>query len=168
MAKRPKPDLALPGDLVAFLKAGKQLEYDPADCEAGAVTLLPLAKLKAQRFPVETSSLPNFEKDPHFPEVNSYLVLAVNLVKSCTGGYEPTGLLLWLPVEKRYGIWDSSHCGIRVFGPKVTWSRIAAAPAAHINAGWTGSDPKAPPMKDLIPWPTHPYGDDQVYEPRPA
>ena len=33
-------DLKLPDDLAAFLKAGRQLEYDPASCEAGLVTLL--------------------------------------------------------------------------------------------------------------------------------
>jgi hypothetical protein len=162
------PDLNLPPDLAAFLAVGNTLQYDPALCEAGAITLLPLTELKPERFPVETGSLPVFEQDPHFPAANSYLVLGVNLVASCTGGYEPVGLLLWLPVEQRYGIWDSSHCGIRVFRSEVTWERVAADPVPYINAGWTGSDPDAPPMEDLVPWPAHPYGDSQVYEPRPA
>lgn len=169
-AKRRTPtnDLDLPADLVAFLSAGKQLEYDPKSCEAGAITLHPLADLKLQRFPVETGSLDEFEQDPHYPDNNSYLVLAVDLVAACSGDYEPEGLLLWLPVERRYGIWDSSHCGIQVFGADVTWERIAADPAPHINAGWTGIDLKAPPMEDLVPWPNHPYGDEQVYDPQPA
>ena len=170
MAKpqQPPPGLDLPTDLVAFLAAGKQLEYDPAACEAGAVTLLLPPKLKLERFPVEMSGSPFFEQDPHYPEVHSYLVLGVNLVASCTGGYDPVGLLLWLPVEKRYGVWDSSHCTIRMFGPEITWERIAAAPAQHINAGWTGIDLDAPPMEDLVPWPIHPYGEAQVYDPQPA
>ena len=144
--KKPPSALDLPADLVSFLADGKQLEYDPTPCEAGTVTLLPLSKMQLERFPVETSGAPFFEQDPHFPQVNSYLVLGVNLVLSCTGGYEPEGLLLWLPVERRYGIWDSSHCGIQVFGPEVTWERIAADPVPHINAGWTGIDPNAPPI----------------------
>jgi hypothetical protein len=169
MAELPNPatDLDLAADLVAFLAAGRQLEYDPATCEAGRVTLLPLSALKLERFPVETSGSPFFEQDPHFPEVNSYLVLGVNLVADCEH-YDPVGILLWLPVERRYGVWDSSHCTIQVFGPEVTWERIAAAPARHINAGWTGIDPDAPPMEDLVPWLAHLYGDDQVYEPQPA
>ena len=142
--------------------------YDPEPCEAGAITLQPLAELKLQRFPVETSSLPVFKKDPHYPDVNSYLVLGVNLVASCTGGYESVGLLMWLPVENRYGIWDSSHCGIQIFGAKITWKRIVADPVPHINAGWTGMDPDAPPMKSLVPWPAHPYGKSQVYSPQPV
>lgn len=163
----PTPALDLPADLVAFLAAGRQLQYDPSTCEAGRVTLLPVAALRLERFPVETSGSPVFEQDPHFPEVYSYLVLGVNLVAGCEH-YDPVGILLWLPVERRYGVWDSSHCTIQMFGPEVTWDRIAAAPAQHINAGWSGIDPKAPPMEDLVPWPTHPYGDDQVYEPQPA
>jgi hypothetical protein len=170
MAKRrqkaPAPEL--PADLVAFLAAGKRLEYDPSSCEAGAVTLLPLGTVKLERFPVETSGSKLFEQDPHFPKVNSYLVLAVNLVARCTGDYDPVGLLIWLPVERRYGVWDSSHCTIQMFGPEVTWERIAASPVSHINAGWTGIDPDAPPMEDLVPWPTHPYGTRQVYTPQPV
>lgn len=160
-------DLNLPADLVEFLSHGKRLEYDPAACEAGDITLVLLGELKLERFPVETGRLPVYTQDPHYPGLNSYLVLGVNLVASCVC-YEPSGLLLWLPIEQRYGIWDSSHCGIRVFGPEVTWSRIAESPARHINAGWTGMDPTAPPMEDLIPWPGHPYGSRQVYEPQPA
>jgi hypothetical protein len=158
MATQPSTSdaLHLPADLVAFLAAGKQLLYNPAPCEAGAVTLLPLAQLQLERFPVETSGSPFFEQDPHYPDVNSYLVLGVNLVASCTGDYDPVGLLLWLAIERRYGVWDSSHCRIQMFGPEVTWERIAAAPSQHINAGWTGIDPEAPPMEDLVPWPAHP------------
>jgi hypothetical protein len=109
-----------------------------------------------------------YEQDPHYPDVKSYLVLGVNLVASCTGDYEPVGLLMWLPVERRYAIWDSSHCGIQVFGREVTWERIAADPVSHIDAGWTGFNPDSPPMQALVPWPAHPYHDQQVYEPQPA
>jgi hypothetical protein len=94
-----------------------------------------LAELKPERSPVETSSLRVFGQDPHDPDVNSYLVLGVNLVASCTGGHEPAGLLLWLPVERRYGIRDSSHCGIQVFGPEVTW-----VAAGKIAENWAAPD----------------------------
>jgi uncharacterized protein (TIGR02996 family) len=161
-------ELRLPADIVEFLAAGKQLDYAPGACEAGAVTLVPLSELRLERFPVETGSLDVYEQDPHYPDVKSYLVLGVNLVASCTGGYEPVGLLLWLPVERRYGIWDSSHCGIQVFGPEVTWQRIAATPVPHIEAGWTGFHVDSPPMEELVPRPAHPYHDQQVYEPQPA
>jgi hypothetical protein len=166
--QQPTTALSLPSDLEAFLAAGKQLEYDPAPCEAGMLTLLSLAELRLARFPVETAQLPVYQQDPSYPEVKSYLVLGVNLVASCTAGYEPVGLLLWLPIEQRYGIWDSSHCSIQIFGPEVTWDKITTNPVPHINAGWTGIDPEAPPMEELIPWPHHPYGDQQVYTPQPV
>jgi hypothetical protein len=145
------------------------LEYDSTACIAGVLTLLPLAKLRPHRFPVETSGSPLFEQDPHFPKVNSYLVLGVNLVESCTGDYEPMGLLLWLPVEGRYGVWDSSHCTVQMFAPAVTWSMIAGEPARYLNALWESGDPEAyphsPPMEGLVPWPTHPYYHRQVHYP---
>jgi hypothetical protein len=166
--RKPASALELPADLQAFLAAGKQLEYDPKLCEAGAITLVPLAELKLERFPVETGSLDVYEQDPHYPGRNSYLVLGVNLVVACTGGYDAAGLLLWLPVEQRYGIWDSSHCGIQVFGPDVTWSQIVMDPVPYINAGWSGIDETSPPMEDLVPWPAHLYHNRQVYEPQPA
>ena len=158
----------LPQDLTDFLGRGGQLQYDPDTCEAGAVTLLPLSDLEPQRFPVETSGMSFHSQDPHYPEVNSYLVLGVNLVAECDDEYDPEGLLLWLPVEGRYGIWDSSHCRMLVFGPDVTWDKIVAKPAAHLNAGWRGADPESPPTEYLVPFPAHPYADGQVYEPQPA
>lgn len=160
--------LQLSADLVAFLTTGRRLEYDPAGCEAGAVTLVPLADLKLERFPMETGGLAEFTRDPHDPRRGSYLVAGVNLTADCTGGYEAVGLLLWLPVARRYGTWDGSHCTIRVFGPEVTWERIAAAPAPHINAQWSGIDPASPPVTDLVPWPAHPYSERQLHHPQPA
>ncbi len=68
----------LPEDLVAFIRAGR-LEYDPARCEAGLVTLLPAGALKVDVFPTDCQSPPIEEDDPHYREMGSYLVPAVNL-----------------------------------------------------------------------------------------
>ena len=76
----------------------------------------------------------------------------------CTGGYDAAGLLLWLPVERRYAIWDSSHCGIRVFGQEVTWSQIVSSPAKFINAQWAFDDLERASTKILVPWPRYPFG----------
>jgi hypothetical protein len=160
--------LKLPDDLLAFLTAGRGLEYDPATCEAGAVSLVPLGELKLERFPMETGGLAEFPQDPHYPKRGSYLVAGVNLTAECTNGYEAAGLLLWLPVESRYATWDDSHCTIRVFGPEITWEQIATAPAQILNAQWSGIDPNSPPMTALVPWPKHPYSERQLYHPQPA
>lgn len=159
--------LQLPADLVAFLAAGRRLECHPPACEAGAVTLVPLADLKLERFPMETGGLAEFQHDPHYPKRGSHLVAGVNLTADCTGGYDGIGLL-WLPIERRYGTWDDSHCAIRTFGPDVTWERIAASPAPYINAQWSGIAPGSPSMTDLVPWPAHPYSERQLHHPQPA
>jgi hypothetical protein len=156
----------LPMDLFQFLSDRKQLEYDGDLCEAGEIVLLPLENLKVEFFPVETSGLEIFNEDPHYPGVNSYLVEGVNLVASCTGDYEPEGLIIWLPIEERYAIWDNSHCRIMVFGSAVTWEEIAASPAIYINAGWCDNSDPDLSMTYLVPWLQHRYSDSQVYEPQ--
>lgn len=158
------PDMNLPPDLVAFLSAEKELEYDVDACDAGAVTLIPLKRLKLQRFPVETSSEPWYKDDPNAPGVNSYLVLAVDLIGECNDEYDPAGLLLWLPIERRYAAWDSSHCTIDMFPVDVTWERIAADPLPYLEASLGGSLD----AERLVPWRMHPYGDKQVYKPQQA
>lgn len=160
-------ELNLPKDLVDFLAAGKQLEYDPDACDAGVVKLVPLAKLKPQRFPVETSGDDFRKDDPNAPGVNSYLVLAVNLIAKCNDNYNPAGLLLWLPIERRYAAWDSDHCTIDMFEAKVTWDRIATDPIPYIEAS-CGGGPEDSEMERLVPWLSHPYGKKQVYKPQPA
>jgi uncharacterized protein (TIGR02996 family) len=161
-------ELRLPDDLVTYLAAGKQLGMDDGDSEAGAISLLSLSGLKLERFPMETGGLDCYEQDPHYPNVKSYLVLGVNLVAGCTGGYKHVGLLLWLPVERRFGGWDSSHCTIAMFGPDVTWTQIAADPGHYIDANWGNPGAPGDITTWLIPWPAHPYGDKQVYDPQPG
>ncbi|MEO0476378.1 MAG: hypothetical protein AAF085_10495 [Planctomycetota bacterium] len=163
-------EMHLPGDLINFLSSGLKFDVDESRCEAGAVQLVSLSHLHLQRYPVETSGLKVFEKDPNYPSVNSYLVLGVNLTSASSIEHEggADGILLWLPIERRFGSWDASHCTMSVFGPEVTWSRIVENPTAHINAGWQGLDPESPPMTDLIPWLNHPYHTEQVYTPLPV
>ncbi len=157
-------ELNLPEDLVTFLREGRQLEYDPATCEAGGVTLRSLETLKIQLFPMDTQSTEVAEKDPRGGEGGCYLVEAVDLIGACTGDYEPEGLLLWLPRDKRFGTWDSSHTVIRAFGPSVTWSKIVQKPAQHINSQWGDLMPGAVRSSPLSPWRYHTYNEDQVYE----
>ena len=158
-------DFSLPPDLLAFLREGRQLTYDASDCEAGLVSIRSLEELCIQLFPMETSSLDNFADDPNHPNLHSYLVPAVDLVRSCSGDYEPTGLLLWLPEEDRYGTWDSSHCFINQFSAETDWATISNAPSPHINAQWTGMDPESPPVQPLLPWFRYEYADRQYYRP---
>lgn len=158
-------DLSLPPDLLRFLKDDRQLEYDAISCEAGMVSLRDLAELNVQLFPMETGSLDNYSEDPNHPGVNSYLVPGVDLVRSCSGDYDPTGLLIWFPEEDRYGTWDPSHCYICLFSADTDWDTIAASPSSHINAQWTGMDATSPPVDPLCPWFRYEYADGQYHKP---
>ena len=151
----------LPEDLAAFLAAEKQLEYDPKDCDAGAVTLLPLNKLALELFPMYTDSdsmtMADLNRDdPHRGEDGYYLVEGVNLIGSCAA-YEPCGLLMWLPQEKCYGIWDSDHWHITAFSPEHTWSAIVTDPALYLNSGWGDLIHEWPPARPVIPWTKYRY-----------
>jgi hypothetical protein len=142
--------LQLPDDLIAFLDSGGRLEYDPATCEAGEVTLLPLSALRLRTFtarggPAHQTGDPNFGR-------GVYRVSGVDLIATCTGDYEPEGLLLWLPGERSFGVWDPSHDYLMVFGMEVSWSQIVKSPARYINAQWGFEDLDRAPAEFLCPW----------------
>lgn len=158
--------MEIPADLRSFLNAKKQLEYDVDECEMGAIELLPLESLQLHRFPTDVDNGPlDNSSDPHYRQMGCYLVPAVSLIAECEG-YDPFGLLLWFPVEKCYGTWDSSHTLLEAFSPDVTWSDIAKEPAKYLNAFW--DEPGIGGLQPLIPWPHHEYDPDQPHQPRPA
>ncbi len=150
--------LDLPEDLVAFLSSGQQLEYDPATCEAGRVRLYPLSELRLWTFGAHCGGTP-FEKDDPQPGRGVYRVPGVDLVADCTGDYEPEGLLVWFPGERSFGVWDSSHDYVLVFGPGVVWSDVARSPARHINAQWAFENLDQAPATFLMPWKNYPSTD---------
>ena len=152
----------LPSDLEAFLQGNGSLDYDTSDCDAGRVTLVPFHDLHPIYFPVETSSFPNFTDDPNHPKVNSYLVLAINLTAECNDEYRPEGILIWLPIENRYGFWDDSHCTISMFPIETTWRDIVSSPLKYLDACCGGDEIG---LETLVPWPNHPYHNAQVHDP---
>lgn len=152
--------LNLPVDLVSFLQSGKMLEYDPADCEAGLVTLLPVDRLRVEFFPMVSEN----PDDPHAGESGCYLVTGVSLIATCDG-YDPEGLLLWLPLDERYGLWDGEHGTLFVFDPEIRWTAISSDFSRYINAEWCLEG--SAPVTDLIPWIKHGYNAEQTCHPLP-
>ena len=123
---------------------------------------------RADQPPIKSEANPAARADdPNAPGVNSYLVLAVDLIASCDDDYDPAGLLLWLPIERRYAAWDSSHCKIDLFAQDATWERIAADLVRYLEAS-LGGDGYDPALERLVPWLSHPYGKKQVYKPQPT
>jgi hypothetical protein len=144
----------LPDDLVQFLASGQQLEYDPTTCEAGQVRLHGLSELRTRTFGAHCGGTPFETDDPDLGGV--YRVPGVDLVAACTGDYKPEGLLIWFPGERSFGVWDSSHDYVLVFGSVVSWSDIAKNPARFINAQWGFEDIDRAPAEFLQPWKNYP------------
>jgi hypothetical protein len=149
--------LDIPDDLRAFLLARRSLKYPKASCEAGKVTLRKLQDLRVGSFPAQTYGTPHADADPHRGESGTYSVQGVDLVESCTGDYDPDGLLVWFPAEASYGVCDTEHDYILLFGSHVRWPDIAGSPARFINAQWAFEGIDRAAATFLAPWHHHPW-----------
>ncbi|MCP4524588.1 MAG: hypothetical protein GY833_01550 [Aestuariibacter sp.] len=145
-------DINLPQDLVEFLQADRQLKYNPSRCEAGHIVLLPLNQLSLGEVYIDSEESILAKSDPHVGERGYYTVPAVNLVADCDG-YDPKGILIWLPDLELFATWDYDHWDIRVF-PDVTWIDIVSNPVKYINAQWY---PDKVDNELLIPWPRYSF-----------
>jgi hypothetical protein len=146
-------DMNLPADLVAFLAAGQELEFDHDRCAARGVKMVRISDLKLERFPVDGGG----DEDPNRDLGGTYLVLAVNLIAKCEN-YSPEGILLWLPLERRYGAWDSDH---------TTWEKIAEKPVGYLEAS-IGGEGYDPPFERMVPWRSHPHSTEATCKPQPV
>jgi len=151
-----KSRLSLPDDFRAFLAAGRQLEYDPKDCDCGRVTLLRSRQLRLRQYTILTNEMQHVYGDPRRGK-GCYLVPAVNLVATCEH-YDPYGILVWIPKERMFGTWDCDHLVMEVlvarhaFMEGATWADICANPVRFLNAQWRMD---ATTSKVLIPWPKY-------------
>ncbi|QEG40179.1 hypothetical protein [Roseimaritima ulvae] len=142
----------LPSDLVAFLRASSELQYDVASCEVGKLKLLSLECLhvvevyvNSMETPFEPRGAPDEEDDcaednSEFWDPNCcngyYAIRAVPLIAECTRHSDPpTGVLLWYPGYDEYGQWDSEHSNALRFG-NAKWSDIVQNPLRFLNAAW--------------------------------
>ena len=148
----------IPDDLRDFLASGRQLKYPAKKCEAGRVRLHRLEDLSERTFQAQTYGTPHEASDPHTGESGTYAVRGIDLIASCSGDYEPEGLLVWFPVEGRYGVVDTDHDYVLLFGLGVRWSDIVEDAAAYINAEWADKeDEDWVPTEVLAPWRDHPW-----------
>jgi hypothetical protein len=160
VARKPNPDTrTAPSSTNLWARPDRRAHADrlSADGRApgqprGAVR----GQLRLRTFGAQCGGTPHEADDPSSGP-GTYRVPGVDLIASCTGDYEADGLLVWFPGEQSYGVWDSSHDYILLFSPEVTWSRIAASPAEHINAQWAFEDLTRAPAKFLVPWPKYPF-----------
>jgi len=118
--------------------------------------LLPLKDLRVGKYltrPTRHGQMPWLEDDPH-QEEGYYSVPAVNLVAACDG-YDPDGILIWLPDEGLFGTWQSDFLSISFF-PGVSWSDIVVDPIRFINRAIGIGECDI--MEEMKPWPKHPFG----------
>jgi len=147
-----KMSLNLPQDLITFLQTNKTLKYDPVECEAGLITLFPVSELTLGEVYIDSEASPLIKTDPRAGEKGYYSVPAVNLVADCEG-YDPEGILIWLPEQELFGTWDCDHWDVRVFAD-VKWTDIVNDPVKYINAQWS---PDRVDNEYLIPWPKYSF-----------
>jgi hypothetical protein len=145
-----------PEDFLEFLRRGSQLEYDSDECEVGRVTLLPIKKLTPSVVYVDSFDAPFATSDPHANEDGCYVIPAYSLLAECEG-YDPEGILIWLPDQKMFGSWDSETWDVMMF-PHTSWSEIAADPAKYLNAMWDLEDVR---FEYLKPFPDYPFRRDE-------
>jgi hypothetical protein len=122
----------LPADLIAFLAANRQLEYNADTCKAGAVTLLPLAALSLGELKLEDP--PRSHRDLAADPFIEVPVPAVNLIASAVD-YSGEYFLCWLPTLRLFANADVEHREITIF-PDVSWTTIAANPSRYLDAQW--------------------------------
>lgn len=130
-------DYGLPTEAKEFLKSGQQFHYDATCCEAGLVTLKTYDELKLTEIWVNSEASPIQEDDPHAGEEGYYVIPCVDLIATCEG-YDPEGILIWLPGYQVFGQWDCDHWDVVIF-PSTKWTNIVANPAHYLGAQWDGS-----------------------------
>jgi hypothetical protein len=139
---------SLPSDAVAFLRAGRQLEYDFAAAVPGEVKLRVFDELELGEAWISTI----IKSDPHFEEFGYYAVPAISLTEDCEED-DSEYILLWLPHERLFGTWDSDRWLLTVFEHS-TWTDIVENPITYINAQWY---PDSQTSKHFIPWPKYAF-----------
>lgn len=159
-------ELGLPDDLVAFLGAGRQLDYDPKDCEAGRVILGGLSDVKAGKAWIDPSELCNYSVwNPHDGNNDCYYQVPCVSLTIKAGAYSPRGILVWIPQIKLFATCDTGHGVVWVF-PRTSWSQIVERRAVFLGAQWN-PDPEVQAL--LVPWGVfalvqgNPYNDPNIF-----
>lgn len=136
----------LPPECASFLAAGEQFSEVYSDRTPISLGRVPVPMV----IPVQPQDtigvdLDDLGPDDEYPEPPTYDVPALDLVET-SGDGQPTGLLIWLPVEGCFGSWDCDHWRVRVF-PDATWADICAAAGDYLEGGW----PDPPGTRHLDP-----------------
>jgi len=124
----------LSADLLAFLREGRELEYDVVASEVGTLTHKEVSELSRSTittFPGCDSII----EDPYEDlEDGEYQIAVYDLVAE-TEDYDPEGMQCWIIALKCFGSIDPEHGEVLSF-PKVTWTAIVKSPIRYLAAQW--------------------------------
>jgi hypothetical protein len=141
----------LPDDCIAFLRGGRQFEFDPSGTSIGHITLKPLADVLPEQLSVRSGSAEEVD-DPYGVLDGEYLVDLIDLIAE-SDDYTPTGLLCWIPAVRRFGCIDIEHGTILTF-PSATWTDITSDPVPFLDSQW---GLPLVPAEQLLPWLHFPF-----------
>ena len=146
----------LPNDLIEFLGAGRQLEFDVQNSEIGRIKLkrdLDLTLTTITTFPGCQSNI----QDPYSQFDGLYHTDVYDLVAE-SEYYDTEGLLCWIVALKRFGCIDPEHGDVITFAD-VTWTDIVANPLPYLVAQW-GDDHDV--ADRVLPWIHFPFRFSEV------
>ena len=127
-------DLRLPKDLVAFLKAGKQLKFNAAKSEVGPIQLKSIEELTLDTLEMQTEGTPAHAHDPNRRKRGHYTTRAVDLVAECDA-YGPEGILAWLIDDRVFGQWDPDHMQVIIFPRQPGQTSQPGRPDTSMHSG---------------------------------
>lgn len=145
----------LPSDLLAFLRDGRQLDYDENTSQIGRITL----KRDADLVQTTITTFPGCQAiidDPYFDLEGLYQIEVYDLVAEAEL-YDTEGLLCWIVALKRFGCVDPEHGDVITF-PGVTWTDIEANPLLYLDAQWTDNDAAI----RVLPWIHFPFKFNEI------
>ncbi|MCB0996163.1 MAG: hypothetical protein KDB21_13785 [Acidimicrobiales bacterium] len=135
----------VPDEALAYLAAHRTFDRDISMSEVGAIVLAEPSSLAVRDFWVDGGGR-DWPADPHRHHAGYYVVPGIDLVRA-VDGYDPDGVLIWIPALRSFGTWDLDHWDLIVF-EDTSWEAIADDPVPFLDALW---DPRCP-FDYLQPW----------------
>jgi hypothetical protein len=136
----------LSADLLAFLREGRELEYDVVASEVGTLTHKEESELSRSTITTFPGCDSIIEGPYEDLEDGEYQIAVYDLVAE-TEGHDPEGMQCWIITLKCFGSIDPEHGEILSF-PKVIWTAIVKSPIRYLAAQWQDGSGAA----RVLPW----------------
>jgi hypothetical protein len=115
---------ALPINLLKFLDTNSKLNYDPTKAEVGEIEFY------------KTPPLIDLYLESQDNQAKGYYIIQAYDLLEKVEGYEPAGILVWIPSLGCFGSWDNDHWKLVIFQGK-GWQDIERDPLKYLNSQWS-------------------------------